>query len=394
MATIVTDPNKIRSWVKAKQTNEQELLRRLNRAFSHPTAYRKVRKVVCSALLQMIIEARLAKPGPVKGALQDSFREDLAVWQRIPGSPAEFPLDRLGDMLVALYCRPQMFDIGDLSELIRLIGGWIEKGGGFGVDPDKLKKHEALTEAFRPGLPVRGQSQDQAKMLIWDKKRFRQREDRITDPNFYHMIEQHVQRAWIRPHFERPSGLQMFRVNRDDLVRKIDLLFGLLRGATISGTTTDTVLVLEAFGAHILHPGYYLFPVATIAASLHHTLVEAGLALSLVDCIKSYSVGFYTTLTPERGFKGELEGVSKLLMSAEKDMRNRCFVLWYDGDDQTPTGCILFDRPGEKELFKTKLADGKRLLNHVRILPRIPRRNDVAAFVSMLARDLVKDLQL
>lgn len=393
MATIVTNREKIRSWVKAKQTNEQELLRRLNRAFSHPIAYAKVRQVVCSALLQMKIEA-LEKPGPVRKALLSSFREDLAVWQRVPWSPAEFPLNRLGDMLVELYCRPQRFDIGDLSELIRLIGGWIEEGGGFGVDPSKLKKHEALTEAFRPGLPARGQSQEQAKMLIWDKNRFRQREDRITDPNFYHMIERHVQKAWVRPHFQRPSGLQMFRVNRDDLVRKIDLLFGLLRGATISGTTTDTVLVLEAFGAHILHPGYYLFPVATIAASLHHTLVEAGLALSLVGCIERYSVGFYTTLEPIGGFPGELQGVAKLLMSAENDMRNRCFVLWYDGDDQTPTGCILFDKPGEKELIKEKLADGKRLLNHVRILPNIPRRDDVAAFVSMLARDVVKDIQL
>jgi len=373
MAAVITDPSRVQSWVKAKQTNEQEMLKRLNRAFNKPEAYEKIRKVVMSALLQMKLEANL-NPAPAKNAV--SAEAALAVWQKIPTGEAH-PLNRLGNMLAELCCYPNKFDINDLSELIRVIGAWLENGGGHAGIPKEL------TEAFRPGIRTKGMTQEAVKKLIWDKGTVRQREDRIKDEALYHEIEEHVRRAWVRPKFGRASGLQMFRVNRNDLCKKIDLLFGLLKGATISGTTTDTVLVLEAFGfEHNLHAGYYLFPVATIAASLHHTLVEAGLALTLVEAIESYRVGFYTTLKPKEGLPGELQDVDNILRSAEQDMRNRHFVLWYEGNEN-PAGCVLWDKLSEVEASK-RLVESKGLLTHVRSLPEFPTKMDVARFINLM----------
>jgi len=380
MATIVDNATQLQSWVKAKQTNEQEMLKRLNRAFNQALPYDRVRKVVASALLQMKLEAN-DNPSPARDALTAESR--LAVWQKIPTWDT-YPLNRLGDMLAALVCEPARFDINDLSELIRVVGAWLENGGGHGGVPKEL------TEAFRPGLKTPGLSWDQAKRLIWDKRTVRQREDRIKDEALYHAIEEHVRKAWVRPRAQRASGLQMFRVNRDDLCRKIDLLFGLLKGATISGTTTDTALVLEVFGyEHGLHAGYYLFPVATIAASLHHTLVEAGLALTLVDALDSYHVGFYSTLKPKGGLPGELAEVESILASAEQDMRNRQFILWYKGSE-TPAGCVRF-KGAEVQAFKN-VVEGKALLSDVRGVSRFPTKRDVARLLSTRANDIYRSM--
>lgn len=382
MATIETNVVRIQRWVEAKQTNEQEMLKRLNRVFNNPLAYSQVRKVVVSALVQMKIEA-IDRPGPVRDAI--NAEKSLAVWQKVPLSAPMYPLNRLGDLLAELTVRPNSFDINDLSELIRIIGTWVENGGGCGGVP------KSLTEAFRPGDSSLGLTWEAAKNLIWDKATVRQREQRIINPELYHAIEVHVRGAWVPPKRGNPSGMQMFRVNRDDLCRKIDLLFGLLKGATISGTTTDTALVLEAWGyQHQLHAGYYLFPLATIAASLHHTLLEAGLALSLIGAIDNYFVGFYTTLTPSGGFPGELQSVGNILNAAERDQRNRHFIIWYEGND-TPAGCILWDKPSDVEASR-QLVEGKGLLNHVRTLSQHPSKKEVAQYISQKANNLFRTL--
>lgn len=382
MAHIIANTVQIEQWVRAKQTNEQEMLKRLNRLFSNPLAYNKVRKVVLSALVQMKLEAN-DRPGPVRKALNDE--SGLAVWHKVPLAEPEYPLNRLGDLLAELTGSPNRFDINDLSELIRVIGAWVENGGGFGGVP------KSITEAFRPGDSSLGLSWETAKKLIWDKYTVRQREAKIVNPELYHAIEAHVRGAWIPPQRNKPAGLQMFRVNRDDLCRKIDLLFGLLKGATISGTTTDTALVLESWGyEHQLHAGYYLFPVATIAASLHHTLLEAALALSLIGAIDNYRVGFYTSLVPKGGLPGELQNVIGILDGAEKDIRNKHFILWY-ADSDTPVGAVIQEKPDELPAFKN-MADGKYLLNQVRTMSQHPSKKDVARYISLADNNFYRTL--
>lgn len=406
MAQIETRQDVLREWKRDKQANEQRMLERLNKLFQYPVATEHVRRVVRYAFEQMRAEEPSAA---VWGALADE--RFLSVWKRLDTVSA-VPQLRLGPMLNKLYegpGAPDPLDCNDLSELIRVIGAWLEKGGGGGgID---------INKAYRPGVgkiprstPHAGpgqkgkatQQQDALDKKIWQGKKVdpktkevlvqgvRNREER-RKPGNYIPIEAHVATHWVRPKFDGPSGLQFFRVNENDLCKRIDLLFGLLKGATISGTTTDTAMVLEAFGWRFrLHAGYYLFPVATIAASLHHTLIEAGLALSLVGAIETYQVGFYTSLIPKGGLPPELCDAEKILKEGEEDPKNRHFILWYgdQGNEDLPAGGILFDKKFEQREFK-RLTEGKGLMTHVMRLPRIPNKMDVARFIDLMAPNLL-----
>jgi hypothetical protein len=366
---IETNRGLIQSWVEAKQRNEQEMLRRLNFVFCQPGALNPMRVTVLRALKQMLGEIQGAPPRTPTPAQRAMWAEkDLAVWGTlvppVPAVQVERRLERMISRLQGGFAA----DANDLSELIRVIGAWLEMGGGHGA-PD-------INIALRTGG-------------AWGRD-VRQREDR-NKPG--HAIEPHVAASWVRPKFGKQSGLEMFRVNRNDLCKRIDLLFGLLKGATISGTTTDTVLVLEAFGAGLgLHPGYYLFPVATIAASLHHTLLEAGLALTLTGAIDSYRVGFYSTLVPTGGLPAELASVRGILDAAEKDLRNRHFILWYEGgDESSPAGCILWNRPWEIHASR-RMVEATGLLAHISSVPKVPGKADVAALIDLMAPQLLAAL--
>jgi hypothetical protein len=394
MARIVRDAGTLQSWVKEKQANEQSMLFRLNNLFNSPIPRNKIRMVVRAALERMWDEAQDFRTWPrVMGALVDEG--NLAVWVK---SGAGIPHHRLRRTLESLRlgaaANPQL-DCNDFSELIRVIGAWLEKGGGFGA-PD-INKALRSGVGHIPASAPHGAGLAVAQQAALDKQQWgkdvRQREDPSVRPDgsFHHAIEDHVSQWWVRPRATRESGMQMFRANRNDLCKRIDLLFGLLVGATLSGTTTDTVFVLESFGAAPpvgLHPGYYLFPVATIAASLHHTLVEAGLALTLADVIDSYCVGFYTTLKPRGGFPPELRDAEGILQEAEKDPGNRRFILWYNGNETAPAGGILFEKTFEIEAFR-RLAEGKGLMTHVMTLPPVPNQRDVARFIDLMAPKLL-----
>jgi len=380
----------IQQWIRARQLNEQEMLKRLNRVFQKPQATQAMRQVVLQPLRQMLVEMRGAAPtmGGWHGwtwaqrALMDEH--NLAVWQTVPRSMYwDVTLERMIQRLEA-----GLGDANDISELIRVIGAWLEKGGGLATK-DINKAYRVGVRKIARGAP-HGQNlaPDQQKAIddeVWSKA-VRQREN----PNQHHPIEAHVAPAWVAPKFGKQSGMQMFRVRGNDICLRIDNLFGLLKGATISGTTTDTAMVLEAYGAELgLHPGYYLFPVATIAASLHHTLLEAGLALTLVEAIDSYRVGFYMSLMPIGGVPPELAEIEEILEAAEADIRNRHFILWYaPASGAAPVGAIQWTRPFELQASK-RLVEGRGLLTHAGRLPEYPAQADVARFIQLMAPQLL-----
>jgi hypothetical protein len=385
---IETNRETIQSWMKAKQANEQELLRRLNRLFGEPAALNPIRVVVLHALKQMFVELR-AKPmgSPAQKAMV--AENNLAVWQTLPSRTPDFSarLEQMVERLSAGFGA----DANDLSELMRVIGSWLEGGGGHGGEAD-------INKAFRTGVghvsaramgDKNGYARAQQQQIddrVWSKQ-VRERENvRANDG-----LPAWVTASQVKPKFNRLSGMQMFRVTGNDLCKRIDLLFGLLKGATISGTTTDTVMVLEAFGAGLgLHAGYYLFPVATIAASLHHTLLEAALALTLTGAIDSYRVGFYSSLVPKGGLPPELDGVRTILANAEHDARNRHFVVWYDVDESRPAGCIQWT--GWEVQASRRLVEAKGLLAHIAGVPLLPKKADVAKFIALMAPQLLASL--
>ena len=67
---IEENPAVIQSWIRAKQTNEQEMLKRLNTLFNQPAARNAMRVVVLRALQQMLAEIR---EGGIGSAAQHSM---------------------------------------------------------------------------------------------------------------------------------------------------------------------------------------------------------------------------------------------------------------------------------------------------------------------------------
>jgi hypothetical protein len=430
MAHIETDPDVIDRWIEEKQKNEQAMLYRLNNLFKGPIPRSKIRRLVRSAFETMCNEATwgVGSAGPVWQALL--AEQDLAVWSKLnpPTSIPQFRVLRMLDKLIQGDVAQPRLDCNDFSELIRVIGAWLENGGGLGAPNinvayrtgvgqtasdsgpsaayltylgDFRRKYgwnyaDHLTGGERAELARLAttgdyiQRQDQRDKKLWGKKGESAPRQRSGVPGKKsYDIPAHVADWWVRPKLDKLSGMQMFRVKGDDLCKKIDLLFGLLKGATISGTTTDTAMVLELFGAqHGLHAGYYLFPVGTIAASLHHTLLEAGLALTVVGAIDSYCVGYYTTLISKGGLPGELQEARGILEEAEQDPKNRHFIIWYDKAAERPAGCVLWNKPYELRDAR-RLVEAKGLMSHVATMPKVPLQQDVARFIRLMAPKLL-----
>jgi hypothetical protein len=93
------------------------------------------------------------------------------------------------------------------------------------------------------------------------------------------------------------SGIKKWAIMAEDVTGKMDRIFGLMKGATISGTTTDNIYFLNKFGKAIKDPILYLLPVGSIAGGGHHSLIEVAIPLTINSFI-DYSVGLYSTLIP------------------------------------------------------------------------------------------------
>ena len=93
-----------------------------------------MRKVVLAAFQQMLAEAALnSNPDARKAALREASK--LAVWKRLKpqtDDPEKWLRGMTNQLLLGDRNDPRL-DCNDFSELIRVIGEWIEKGGGFGI---------------------------------------------------------------------------------------------------------------------------------------------------------------------------------------------------------------------------------------------------------------------
>ena len=118
------------------------------------------------------------------------------------------------------------------------------------------------------------------------------------------------------------SGIKKWAIMAEDVTGKMDRVFGLMKGATISGTTTDNVYFLKKFGSAIKDPILYLLPVGSIAGGGHHSLIEVAIPLTINGIIK-YSVGLYSTLIPD----GVVPGRSTIRSKGTNALRKVC-GLW------------------------------------------------------------------
>lgn len=157
-------------------------------------------------------------------------------------------------------------------------------------------------------------------------------------------IEEHI-KPLLGP--ASSPGMASKRSLDGSTVLKVDRLFGLLRGADISGSTSEAASILERWGADVLHCAYYLLPMATLVYNGHHTLLEVALTLSL-NGICDYRIGFYASLLPDDA-PAELEAIVAALNDAQAEAEH--FVVYFENSQ--PAGCLLFDQGWEKSLLRT-----------------------------------------
>ena len=166
-------------------------------------------------------------------------------------------------------------------------------------------------------------------------------------------------------------------------VRKIDIAFCLSEGADISGTTADSILVMnrvksfagafEALGDSVFSgvPEYalQLLPLVTMVSHGHHTLVESALSLTYLGYIK-YAIGFYDTLLPEasklQGLDDKIRGrIETALKKATENNYNIHILAFYHERERTYQG-YSFQGPEDLKKFKRFATTGEAFLKKFR----------------------------
>lgn len=194
------------------------------------------------------------------------------------------------------------------------------------------------------------------------------------------------------------AGISRWIQLPDDLGNKIDKVFGLQKGATISGTTTDTIFFLNRMtlideamktgsplkkhyfadnGPKGLDPIYYMLPLATLVSEGHHTVVEVALPLSLNGIITQYKIGRYTTLMPDR--KGRNNDGANEILKILRSYQNKSkqMLIYYDHNGEIG-GCINFMSEDMPIWDKIAVADEK-LMNKIDGFPPKPTKQNIAS---------------
>lgn len=161
-----------------------------------------------------------------------------------------------------------------------------------------------------------------------------------------------------------------------DTCGKMDQVFGLMAGATISGTTADNIFFIKRFASPKMDPIFFLLPAATIVSGGHHSLLEVALPLML-NGINDYTVGLYSTLFPRGSeIKSAPAGAARIrstLRSAEDDSTNHLMLLHYSGN--TPAGCILYEsRLSQDKQMWGRMQTGTVLMQLFKSLAPYPNR--------------------
>jgi len=204
------------------------------------------------------------------------------------------------------------------------------------------------------------------------------------------------------------AGISRWIQLPEDLGNKIDKVFGLQKGATISGTTTDTIFFLNRMtlideamktgsplkkhyfadnGPKGLDPIYYMLPLATLVSEGHHTVVEVALPLSLNGIITEYKIGRYATLMPNRKGRNNdgANEIRKLLQSYQN--KSKQMLIYYDRNGEIG-GAVTFSSEAMNLWDKIAVADEK-LMYKINGFPPKPTIENIASFHPEIKRKLL-----
>jgi len=297
---------------------------------------------------------------------------------------------------------------GDVADIIRLYGAWVEAGSPSAKDyyGKKLQKEEVKQlglektpsldkkfeekETFRTGPKdawgkFRDRGETRGKALLW---KYVQEEKVRLHPK----IKEYIEKEYKGMSGSNPRGMKFTlaeggapvlidekehasagRLGKGptaaSTVGRMERMFGLLdlaeksEGADISGTTADQVYFLKYFSKETnvpIDPILYLLPVATLVAPYHHSILEVALTLSFKGII-DYTVGLYDTLKPLEQTK-YMDLINDILRPLAKDPRNSFMLVYYTGP-WNPQGWYEPRLPGETNWWK-RIASLRKGVNY------------------------------
>ncbi len=161
------------------------------------------------------------------------------------------------------------------------------------------------------------------------------------------------------------AGMVRWIPQANDLLCRVETTFGLRIGATISGTTTDTIFFVNRFMRDLqcidADPIFYMLPFATIASEGHHSLIETALPLALHGKI-DYSIGLYSGLLPIGSRHYAARAIKATLKSFEDSTDNRLLLAFFR-QRQEIGGCWEFAKTGsDRQVFERMAKADENML--------------------------------
>jgi len=156
---------------------------------------------------------------------------------------------------------------------------------------------------------------------------------------------------------------------KGDVVRCIDEILGLPQGASISGTTSDTIWTLETlanmlYGNHSADRNLLLLAVAAIVSGYHHTTVEVGLTLSINYAPDlAYQPAVYTSLQ-DSAMLGTPAGQRIHAILAQYENAERNAYVYIVSDNSGNKTLYLIDKNNKTEVDQYKAAVTMNFVNY------------------------------
>lgn len=240
---------------------------------------------------------------------------------------------------------------------------------GTSDDPRRTGKK---TYEFRKG---KGDNPSQGRMRVKSDE----------NPDIHKEYVKHRTQAWRDLRKKPSAGICRWDMKENDPIGKIDQVFGLTYGATISGTTTDNIYFIDKFKRFHLNPVFYLLPAATLVSGGHHTLLEVAYPLALNELV-DYRIGRYSTLKPlplkevalpyDQIRLAGAKTIENKLEMFDADPDNHLMLIWYRAPE-TPGGAVLMSTNQEFQDWRQIFRASKTLLATFSGLRPWPRYDDI-----------------
>lgn len=264
-------------------------------------------KIVCRELLRDILNRKTVLfLLPIKVAKAVVINNWLSIWDHYPPKPEVENPAMVEAHLNRLLVNSVSWSAGDCSDIIRLYGEIVEAAPQF-------KAEALLKETYRGTTLIKDKDENVRGEIVHDlsfakggvthsgqKFGFRAREKGKggPPPSYVYATFDVNEGALYKP---LTSGITKSKLAEYDTVRKIDGMFALPEGASISGTTADSIFCTGKDATKKKLTGWLqLLPIATMVSQYHHTLLECALTLTLNKKVQ-YRIGFYRSLAPLEG---------------------------------------------------------------------------------------------